>query len=317
MVSTTIGYRSKHQHSQQCKQRHTAGEIEYCEEGASASPSHAQSSDNSAETEYRPYTMLASSPASSAQLNTGSKSAAQISPVDLAIHRKARLRAGGEELGVTPSTITKRRGRVLAAGDEPDSLTISIPSQLAQSLHRHAVKGASVDFKPTLPCKGLNVVRQTAKSSKTSPSNSTATGISKKQSQPYTSFSKEHRGMPVTQRVVDACRSPRLWTEGSVATHPTANRTPVKSTAAAQQACASPCQMQDCDFSDNSDSDDCFSEQTHVPIALLDAFSPLRPRSQLSAGESRDFELDFGWDPVVRNAVMKNTFNGFGAILSH
>jgi hypothetical protein len=75
--------------------------------------------------------------------------------------------------------------------------------------------------------------------------------------------------------------------------------------------------MQDCDFSDNSDSDDCFSEQTHVPIALLDAFSPLRPRSQLSAGESRDFELDFGWDPVVRNAVMKNTFNGFGAILSH
>ncbi len=124
--------------------------------------------------------------------------------------------------------------------------------------------------------------------------------------------------MPVTQRVVDACRPPRLlWTGSSVATHPTANRTPVKSTAAAQQACASPCQMQDCDFSDNSDCDDCFSEQAHVPIALLDAFSPLRPRSQLSAGESRDFELDFGWDPVVRNAVMKNAFNGFGAILSH
>jgi hypothetical protein len=27
--------------------------------------------------------------------------------------------------------------------------------------------------------------------------------------------------------------------------------------------------------------------------------------------------MEFGWDPVVRNAVMKNVFDGFGAIRSY
>ncbi len=121
--------------------------------------------------------------------------------------------------------------------------------------------------------------------------------------------------MPVTQRVIDACRPPRIEC-GQHFGQPTANRTPVHKSKTVERTPASPCRIDYSDFSGASDSDDCFD--AHMPTALLlDAFSPIRPRGQLNAIDSRDVELEFGWDPVIRNAVMKNTFNGFGAIRSH
>ena len=120
--------------------------------------------------------------------------------------------------------------------------------------------------------------------------------------------------MPVTQRVIDACRPARIECGQN---QPTANRTPAHKSKTVERTRASPCRIDCSDFSGASDSDDCFNDHAHMPTALLDAFSPIRPRGQLNAIDSRDFELEFGWDPVIRNAVMKNTFNGFGAIRSH
>lgn len=311
MVSTTIGYRSKTQHPHQSKNQQAPHELECFEEPASTSPCHAQSSDNSAETEYRPYTQSAASPKISAQSNTKLESMVQIAPVNLAIHRKARFGSENED-SATPTTVSKRRSRTPANAEERDGLTISTHSHRIPSLNRPTANSESL-----FPCKSPTVSLQTAKLAKTTPSNSISSGISKKQAQITRSFKKEHRGMPVTQRVVDACRPPQLRTGCCGAVLPTANRTPVKSSKSAELTCVSPCQMLDSEFFDDSDSDDCFSDKARVPVALLDAFSPLRPRSQLSASESQDFELEFGWDPVVRNAVMKNAFNGFGAIRSH
>lgn len=305
MVSTTIGYRSKTQLTQQVRRRQTANSFECCEELASTSPSHAQSSDNSAETEYRPYTQPAASPTFSTQSVTAPKSI--ISPVDLDIHRKACF---GNSIA-TPSTITKRRGRIPASIEESNGATLSAQSLYVPSLN-HPTANAVIDSEYSLPSKSHAVSLRTPPTS-----NSMASGITKKHRRISRSLCKEHKGMPVTQRVVDACRPPQLRIGDFEGVLPTANRTPVKSSQSAGPSHTSPCQILDSTFSDNSDSDDCFSERAHLPTALLDAFSPLRPRGQLSASESRDFELDFGWDPIVRNAVMKNAFNGFGAIRSH
>lgn len=305
MVSTTIGYRSKTQLTQQVRRRQTANSFECCEELASTSPSHAQSSDNSAETEYRPYTQPAASPTFSTQSVTAPKSI--ISPVDLDIHRKACF---GNSIA-TPSTITKRRGRIPASIEESNGATLSAQSLYVPS-HNHPTANAVIDSEYSLPSQSHAVSLRTPPTS-----NSMASGITKKHRRISRSLCKEHKGMPVTQRVVDACRPPQLRIGDFEGVLPTANRTPVKSSQSAGPSHTSPCQILDSTFSDNSDSDDCFSERAHLPTALLDAFSPLRPRGQLSASESRDFELDFGWDPIVRNAVMKNAFNGFGAIRSH
>jgi hypothetical protein len=319
MVSTTIGYRIKLQQNHHNKKQHAPVDFEFSEAGTSTSPGHAQSSDNSAETEYCPYARPAVASVSSAQLDTsvtagaeprsGCNAFPQKTPVDLAIQRKSLLGCTSSTVAVTPSTIIKRRSRIPAAGRHVNCLTMAALSCEVPPLDRQASDATTV-CKST-PCgKGRELMKR-VKVSMSSPS---ATGILKPCSQSSASFGLEHRGMPVNQRVIDACR-PTLIDCGKML--PTANRTPMKPSKAAENQVVSPCRIDDSDFSDVSDCDDCFSEQAHVPIALLDAFSPVRPRAQLNASESRDFELEFGWDPVVRNAVMKNTFNGFGAIRSH
>ncbi len=320
MVSTTIGYRIKQQQSHQNKQRHASVDFECSEEGLSTSPGHAQSSDNSAETEYCPYVQPAVASASSSQPDTagcaepktGCDAFLHRAAADLPIQRKPLLGCTSATLAVTPSTITKRRRRIAAAGKHLNCLTVSTQplAHEAPALDRQASDAPTVC--KSMPCgKGRELMKRV----KVSLSTPTAPGISKPCPQSSGSFGSEHRGMPVSQRVIDACR-PSLVDTGRSAL-PTANRTPMKPCEAVEIPRASPCRIDDSDFSDASDCEDCFSEQAHVPIALLDAFSPVRPRGQLNASEAQDFELEFGWDPVVRNAVMKNTFNGFGAIRSH
>jgi hypothetical protein len=327
MVSTTIGYRSKLQQRQQ-HQRHSSADIEVEDEHCSASPGHAHSSDNSADTEYCPHASALPSAASpsSPQFNTAALKAcakrldsATQRHIDLSIHAKASFSGAGD--GVTPSTIAKRRSRMPAMIERLDVMTIVAPPPRVPLLDRQASDAPTVS-KTT--AKGTVVSEVALKLSRSRRSSSMVAGVGKKpcshksasSSMSPSAFGKEHQGMVVCQRVVDACRphAPQLW-----ASQPIANRTPVKvfNSRAVESMCSSPCPMDESGFSSNSDSEDCFSEQACVPTALLDAFSPVRPRGLPNSSDAGDFELDFGWDPVVKSAVMKNAFNGFGAIRSH
>lgn len=309
MVSTTIGYRIKQQQSLQKKPLHaldcSAPDCRQVEDATITSPGHAQSSDNSAETEYCPYDRPVSNDVSPAlgHFRTGTCIAGaetQRTAVDLAVHMKAHSRFAGSEGSdtVTPSTITKSRRRFPAINNP---LTIStLPHDaVPQSLDRQACDARTVS-------KGRGALHESTKHVRASPSTPASAA-----------FGPEHKGMPVSQRVIDACRPTRIQCSGGGALAlPTANRTPVKMLGNAGTKRART-DVSDIDSSCASDSDDCFSDQVNSAGALLDAFSPVRPRGQLSASDSHDFELEFGWDPVITNAVMKNTFNGFGAIRSH
>ena len=321
MVSTTIGYRIKQQQSVQKKQCNASEcGVHYCRqvEGApSTSPGHTQSSDNSAETEYCPYDRPDEASPQLGHSRAGTSIAgAERTSVDLAVHMKAHSQFAGSEGSdtVTPSTITKSRRRFPAINNP---LTIStLPNDaVPPSLDRQASDARTVG-------KGHGTTHESMKHFKASPSAPAAAGIPNQYSRSSATFGPEHKGMPVSQRVIDACRPSRVQCSGGALALPTANRTdrstPVKmlKNAGTKRARTD---VSDCDDDSfcASDSDDCFSDQVNAAGALLDAFSPVRPRGQLNASDSNDFELEFGWDPVITNAVMKNTFNGFGAIRSH
>jgi hypothetical protein len=323
MVSTTIGYRCKQQESRQNKKHGASCNIDCGDELASSSPSHGQSSDNSAETVYRPYVQPCDAAGPSMQVGTASATiaaAATLLPVDLAMHRsivKESIAGGGH--GVTPATITKRRRRF----SESNRLEISTFSDPLPLLKRQPSDVPTVS-KARMPCRGPSILLESQSQMKTSPSAVASSGVFKKQARSSLSFGKEHKGAEVSQRVINACTAtaPRLFGNCINLELPIGHRTPVKMVRASQPVhCGSNLsRIDDSDlelFSGNSDSEDCFSDHEHAPNTLLDTFSPVRPSSRLSTSETRDFELEFGWDPVVRNAVIRNAFNGFGAIRSH
>jgi hypothetical protein len=245
---------------------------------------------------------------------------ATLLPVDLAMHRSmVKESIAGAAHGVTPATITKRRRRF----SESNRLEISTFSDPSPLLKRQPSDVPTVT-KARLPCRGSSVLQEGHSHVKTSPSAVPSSGVFKKQVHSSLSFGKEHKGAEVSQRVINACTAsaPRLFGNCINIELPVGHRTPVKTVRASQPAhCGSSLsRIDDSDlelFSGNSDSEDCFSDHEHAPNSLLDTFSPVRPSSRLSTSESHDFELEFGWDPVVRNAVIRNAFNGFGAIRSH
>ena len=325
MVSTTIGYRCKQQEGRQNKRHGASCNIDCGDELASSSPSHGQSSDNSAETVYRPCVQPCNAAGPSMQIGTASSTIAAptLLPVDLAMHRsivKESIAGGGH--GVTPATITKRRRRF----SEPNRLEISTFYDPSPLLKRQPSDVPTVS-KTRMPCRGSSISQEGQLHVKTSPSAVPSSGVFKKPAHSSLLFGKEHKGAEVSQRVINACTSAaprisRLFGNCINIELPVGHRTPVKTVRAIQPVhCdSSVSRVDDSDlelFSGNSDSEDCFSDHEHAPNTLLDAFSPVRPSSQFSTSETHDFELEFGWDPVVRNAVIRNAFNGFGAIRSH
>jgi hypothetical protein len=231
---------------------------------------------------------------------------ASLLPVDLSIHKSVAKEsiAGG---GLTPTTIAKRRRRF----SEPNSLEITTLANPSPHLNRNPSDVPTV--KARMQCKGSSIMLEGRLHAKTSPSVVRSSGVVKKQAHSTFTFGKEPKGMEVSQRVINACRPPRLFLNCSDAQLPVGHRTPVKIVRASEAGVS---RRDDSDLSGNSDSEDCFSDHANVPTALLDAFSPVRPSNQLNSSEPHDFELEFGWDPVVRNAVIRNAFNGFG-IRSH
>jgi hypothetical protein len=321
MVSTTIGYRSKLQ--QRHQKSDSAGDSEMDEEPSSTSPGHAQSSDHSADTEYCPHVQPAAASPSSPQCDadaskSDTKHFATRGSVDLSVHAQKTFLGAGK--GVTPSTIAKRRSRMPAIGGISEDMTILAPSPRPPSLDRQASDAPTVS-KTTDSTKRAIVAEVRRKHAHSQRSAAVTAGVSKKVCSHAASspLRKQHKGMVVCQRVVDACRPPLLWVSIIDASLPVANRTPVKlfNSKAAEIERPRLCPTDETGFSSNSDSEDCFSDHACVPTALLDVFSPVRPHGMPNASDSRDFELEFGWDPVVQNAVMKNAFDGFGAIRSH
>ena len=303
LVSTTIGYRCKQLQVRERKESAAVCDLNL----SSVSPCSAQSSDYSSETVYRPVT--ATIPSALLLDTASAKSCSQAfhhtAAIDTDVSRKTYLWGLRE---TTPSTIAKRQHRISSLLSDSQE---NCESMRLQDFDQHVSESLSIS-KSFLSFKGRTDSHATLKSSRTG-----ASGVTKQNISSSVCLGKEHKGSPVTQRVMDACRPSQLRTFTGKTAPTIANRTPVKSSRSFYGTFTSTCSSEDSAFSDHSESDDCFDDQAHVPIELLDAFSPVRPRSQLSAVEAHDIEMEFGWDPVVRNAVMKNVFDGFGAIRSY